>query len=251
MSDAKKSNDSHARRKKYRCAAWSRIVRYIERKMRERRAQKEKECPQDKSVRVVANWTRWLGIFTFALVGVAGLQAWLVKGQLDVMRKDQRAWLIPALKEKKIDDPTFDTRTLTVTNPGKTPAKDITADLYFEVVTNDGSIPHFWGGTSHINFTAGVVWPNSAAPDTLEIWRVENGTKEMKRLPITDLEKTALREGKAWIASHGTIEYSDVFGERHWVQFCSWENFMATTYLSAKSCADYNDEGDIKPKKPN
>jgi hypothetical protein len=249
MSDAKKSSDPQARRKTYRCTAWFWTVRDIIRKIHERRAKEGKEPPQDRSARIAANWTRGLGLFTLVLVVVAGFQAWLVVQQLDVMRKDQRAWIIPTVKEKKIDDPTFDTRVITITNPGKTPAKDIKSDLFLEVIPNDGTIPRFGGGFSHLIYTAGVVWPNAAAPDALEVWRLERGTKDTQRLPISDAEKTALKEGKAWIAVHGTIEYSDVFGQRHYVRFCDWESFMVTTYLSAKSCSDYNGEGDIKPQK--
>jgi len=189
-----------------------------------------------------SSFTDWcLSAFTLGLI-------WIGYLQVNVMRNDQRAWLIPTVKGKKIDDPTFDTRVITLTNPGKTAAKDVAADLFLEVIPNDGTIPHFGGGFPHVAYTAGVVWPNSATPDVLEISRMD---KDMRNRPITDAEKTALTEGKAWIAVHGVFEYSDVFHQRHWVQFCNWENFAKAVYLSAKSCSDYNGEGDTKPEKPN
>jgi hypothetical protein len=87
----------------------------------------------------------------------------------------------------------------------------------------------------------GAVIPNN--PDELEIRRLRfklDSAGETEESPITPDERTALSEGKAWLATFGLVEYDDVFKKRHWTQFCDWSQFKPGIQYSAQGCSEYN-----------
>jgi hypothetical protein len=127
-----------------------RVVGYMKRKAAKRRTKHQQETAADKVARKTATATIWIAVFSFLLAGAASYQFIILNSQLNVMRKDQRAWIsitVPKIK-LSVDDPRLHIRSIKVTNTGKTPAKNIVADFFVEVVSN-GSQPHFGGGIAY------------------------------------------------------------------------------------------------------
>jgi hypothetical protein len=223
-------------------SGWRWFVWYIKSKAQERHAKKEQETPADRAARRTANATRWIGLFTLALTAVAIQQFRIVNRQLDVMRKEERAWIsvVGPKTRPSTADPALHVRHITVANTGKSPAIDVKADLFVEVVSN-GTEPHFAGGFPHQAYTVGALMPEN--PEDLEIPRLRSvlgRPNEMEQSPVTAEEKAALEEGRGWLATHGVIGYKDIFGTEHWVSFCMWDNFKPGVQYSARSCSDYN-----------
>jgi hypothetical protein len=188
----------------------------------------------------VTNWL--LVIFTAALAATAVYQFLILRGQLDVMRKDQRAWInIPPPKTEPLITDDLHIRWITLINTGKTPARHIAGNLFVEIIPNGGE-PHFRGEFPHTTFTVGSILPNYPIPAPITRTRFGIGSNEqMEEYPITPEEKRELEQGEAWLTEHGMIEYMDIFKVQHWVKFCFWHNFKVGAGYSARSCSNYND----------
>jgi hypothetical protein len=184
--------------------------------------------------------TDWLlAIFTLALVGTSVYQMVILGGQLDTMRKDQRAWVY--VTEKSPPVPIVGTAPfvdLSINNAGKTPATNVVGQFYIEVVPN-GQNPRFEQNIMHTLFSTGAIIPN--APHDGHIVRKKVAADEAD--PLLESEKAALITGKAWIAVHGSVYYDDTFHTRHYTKFCTWSNFANGTY-TAEACTRYNSVGD-------
>ena len=158
-------------------------------------------------------------------------------GQLDVMRKDLRAWIL--ITEKNgvtvgVHSPVA--TTFVITDTGKTPAENVCANLYIEVVPN-GQSPHFESTTLlHMTYQSGAVLPS--APLEFYVARQIPGRPNTVD-PLTDGEREALNEGAAYIAAHGVVTFDDTFHKRHWVKFCYWTTASTGTF-TAQDCSAYN-----------
>ena len=64
---------------------WTRLIRYVKRKMDERAAEKQKETPMDRAARVTANATAWIAVFTLVSVGVSVFTFLILRRQLTEM----------------------------------------------------------------------------------------------------------------------------------------------------------------------
>ena len=188
-----------------------------------------------------SSFTDWcIASFTFVLAAAAIYQFVIMDWQLDVMRKDQRAWITVAQR----GDPTIavgavPSSSLTITDTGKTPATQIVGHFYVEIVPN-GDNPHFEAQTMHTTMISGIAIPNApqviaASRRTSKIGKPDEG----EALPLTTDEKTSLDDGKSWIAVHGIVWYDDVFKTRHWIKFCFWTDLKLGDYGS-RSCVAYN-----------
>jgi hypothetical protein len=90
-------------------------------------------------------------------------------------------------------------------------------------------------------YTVGAVTPND--PEELKIPRFRfkaGGSTDTEEFPLTQEERNALTEGRAWLATHGRVEYWDVYNKSHWVQFCNWDSFKPGLQYSAQGCSEYN-----------
>jgi hypothetical protein len=134
---------------------------------------------------------------------------------------------------------------LVVTNTGKTPAMKIAGNYYVEVV-DTGQAPNFEAFVAHmktIQFT--MIPPNGAHEELIQRWRHKVGmpVDYGEPNPLTNNEKKALEDGRAYLAVHGLIQYGDAFNKRHWVRFCYWDYF-SSGYFDAPECDRHNSAGD-------
>jgi hypothetical protein len=192
-----------------------------------------------------SSFTDWcVAAFTCVLAFAAIYQFIIMGGQLDVMRKDQRAWIAIAQKSgTTIAVNTAPFTSISISNTGKTPATGMVGNFYVEVVPK-GESPHFEAQIMHTTMISNVVLPN--APQEVTVVR-RMGVKpdEAADNPITENEKASLNDGKAWIAVHGIVWYDDIFHrDRHWIKFCFWSDLKPGGVYSSRGCAIYNSVDD-------
>jgi hypothetical protein len=191
-------------------------------------------------VKTKSSFTDWcIAAFTLVLAAAAIYQFIIMDGQLNVMRKDQRAWITvttPTTEPAAVPGGPLST-TVTVTNTGKTPANNIAGNYYVEVVSN-GDDPHFETTTPHTMSSTGVLIPNHPR-DHLVTRKQARSNGDIEDAPFTEREKIALDNGSAWIAIHGIVFYEDVFKTKHWVRFCYWTTSKPGLYTS-RGCTAYN-----------
>jgi len=155
------------------------------------------------------------------------------------MRIDERAWITIIQKEKAVTV-SAPTATLQITNTGKTPALEISAKAFIEVVPL-GTDPHFDrdpGVPASVTST-GVLIPNY--PHEFEVVRRRRVGSSflVEEDSFTTDEATSLKAGKSYMATYGTAVYQDIFHQPHWIHFCFSEILPAGTY-APPSCAEYN-----------
>jgi len=186
-------------------------------------------------------FTDWcLALFTFFLAAAAIYQFIIMGGQLDVMRIDQRAWIVVRQKDSvTIALNEAPSTTLKIENTGKTPAVPVVGDPYVEIVPN-GNSPHFDASVMHRQHTYGMLAPNGSTE--VLVSRLNNAVApKSEDLPLTNAEYADLDNGNAWIAVYGKVGYRDVFGTKHWTAFCFWSHVKRVGDYSAASCARYNE----------
>jgi hypothetical protein len=198
--------------------------------------------------------TDWcIAVFTFFLAASAIYQFILMDGQLNVMRKDQRAWL----KVEPVPDvPTGDTTSaqiaygqpvvypLRITNTGKSPARKFAMKIFIDIIdaSQEPPLDRVEDSSSYPNggsITAGIIFPN--ADFKQPITRVAKGGT-----PVTATidEVNAIKTGGAYLAVYGIINYDDIFNAHHWTKFCTWIAGSRSGSFHAQQCAQYNNVDD-------
>lgn len=241
LKDTNKGPDKKPPAEKTKRHWWTRLIAYIKAKRDERKARKQQETPADRSARITAIATMWIAFFTLVLAAIAAYQFIILRGQLNVMHKDLRAWISVEQKVNQASA-TVDAPLATVLiykNTGKTPASPIAGNFYIEIVPN-GEAPHF-GATApvaHNAFFSGMLLPNSPQEIIVTRMRFKSGG-QTEAVPFTETEKNAIVRGDAWFAIHGDISYRDTFQIAHWIKFCFWGGGAPIVY-GAQYCTAYN-----------
>jgi hypothetical protein len=163
-----------------------------------------------------------------------------MNGQLDVMRKEQRAWLsVRQVTGTRIALNTAPSTAIVLGNTGKSPALALVCHVYVEIIPN-GTSPHFDAEIVHNIMISGVMMPGSSEEMAAIRRRYKPSSQgETEDFPLTAREKVALQDGKSWIAVHGTVSYSDVFRVGHWTRFCMHAALKEGMYQD-RACTAYN-----------
>jgi uncharacterized repeat protein (TIGR01451 family) len=198
--------------------------------------------------------TDWcIAVFTLVLAGASIYQFVVIGRQLDVMRKDQRAWLKVGAQPDTFGAETAHwnittgqpvTYPLQVINVGKTPARNVVMNIFMDIVDSSQEPPldrveGAKAGSPYpfARITAGIVFPNSNFKQL-----VVRPMKGDGPLVATDSEVSAIRDGKAYLAVYGIITYDDVFKTHHWTRFCEWDGLNGTFHT--ERCTKYNNVDD-------
>lgn len=123
-------------------------------------------------------------------------------------------------------------------NVGKTPAKDLVAYSFVEIVDIDKS-PHLLkaeGGNNGpwARTISGIVFPEVVVDGVAKSLDNQGGDR-----PITDAEYQRLMKGQAYLAISGIAYYKDVYNTKHWTTFCGWHSFAAG-HVAAVACVADN-----------
>ena len=189
-------------------------------------------------------WTIVAAVLLLVTAALAGWQGYLIHTQF---RKDQRAWLKVSPVSKGAITLTegrpipIDIRFL---NMGKTPAKQIKAHVFVEVIKN-GLSPAFdeWlkKPLPHDFMTTGIIFPTEHSDMEAKRTRFQSGsTTIMEDFPLLPSENKDAIEGKSYIAIYGEARYQDVFGIDHWTRFCTWM-YLGTGVYTSYECVARND----------
>jgi hypothetical protein len=195
-------------------------------------------------------WITFAGVVAVvAYTSVAAWQAYLTRnqlnvlqGQLDEMRRDQRAWLAvgnvsadPKVPEVgKVWQLNFFTA-----NSGKTPAINVQAVLNSEGVDRD-KLPNFDYRNSPI-VHLGYIAPGSVAPSH-SLLPLDINTR--KPVPVIQQTLDRLVSGDTTIYLHGRIDYRDIFRNPHWVTYCYFLKVPLVGSFGA--CPFHNDTDETK-----
>lgn len=204
---------------------------------------------------------RWLGltrferimaVLTFFGLVIAGLTGGIFWLQLGEMRTDERAWISMSTptnyppqfpKNRESVDITGVSTTVTVTNGGKTAAREVYSQVVMEYVIN-GSDPEFiYDGRARSTNLAGIMFPNQTAQFPAPFSKgVPNSPTVVGRL-LTPGEYDDLGNGNAYLAVYAEVTYLDIFNTKHWLHYCAFFTNPATTpnvTVTARKCVSYN-----------
>jgi hypothetical protein len=214
--------------------------------------QGEKELPMGlREAAKRSSFTDWcLMIFTGVLAVVAIYQFVIMGGQLDTMRKDQRAWVSISASDPQIArDPASGNATITwplvLANTGKTLARHASVEIVVDTVRN-GEAPTFAYDKGITWQTTAVVFPNAPVPiigKMLHTTKIKNHPEEMI---LTRAEYQDLLDGTQYIVVYAKSSYLDIFKKEHCHHFCGFKSLSPkpTDIGGARSCTNYNDVDD-------
>jgi hypothetical protein len=186
----------------------------------------------------------------FGVLAVYIFQLCAMQGQLNTMKQtlmmDQRAWI-----KTKIDAPADAIADqefkgmIYITNNGKTPAKQITGIFKLEVVSGQSS-PSFDLDNRAANAGIPFIFSSDTehVPAILLQNRPDNPTRGVPAtLSVSDAER--LKNGDAYVAIYGRLDYWDIFRQHHWIRFCSWRTYSPPGFqpkgIAALDCMRFND----------
>jgi hypothetical protein len=178
---------------------------------------------------------------------------WIATRQLDVMRKDQRAWLeFKAQSDTPVSDKVTVqiitgqpvTYPLRIINIGKTPARNIAIKVFLDIVdaSQEPPLDRVESAEAGSPYPFGVIRAGIVFPNTDLKQRIVRIMKGGAPLVATDSEVSAVRDGKAYLAVYGIIRYDDIFKIHHWTRFCDWKALNGT--FEALRCTQYNSVDD-------
>lgn len=220
---------------------WARLVAYINRKMSERKSNKEKEAAQDKAARITARATVWIAGFTIVIAGVGCYQYHVMGAQLDVMRKDQRPWISGSnVKISSVPNGPI-IASVSLTNVGKTPARRFEAKMVITMIKNGDSPALTYSDHPVQDETAGIIFPSEPNEIKIPLIRVNpNGTFVPWVMTATEIED--FDKGNSFFEAYGEVTYLDQYKTPHWLHFCQFATTTKVpTYVTARKCTDYND----------
>lgn len=177
----------------------------------------------------------------FAGLAVLVVYAWQLYVMQRQLRLDQRAWVGFVLPERFPLEGTSIPATIQITSFGKTPARQVEANM-IATVYKKGEQPNFnlGIGQAHNRVYTGVVFPNAPFPITIQVKKY-NPFPPAEIISPADLSKE-LAAGTSYIIFLGEIKYLDIFGKPHWTHFCTGTGIaMATELDILKKCTTYND----------
>jgi hypothetical protein len=197
--------------------------------------------------------TDWLlTAFNLLLVGINIYVIIVLGKQLDVMRKDERAWISTQVLNSQNDVGKPIAVLSNFLNTGKTPAKHFKVKMKVEVL-DSSTEPTFDFSNELLNNTVddALVLPHPPpVPTGVTVLRQVPGTQTVEEVTLTQDMHDKYIAGQLWFAFEGKLSYEDVFGVGHWTNFC-YANFyrggptgppgIIRPPAVTKKCEEYND----------
>ncbi len=206
--------------------------------------QRRAEQKQNLCIQWVIGMGTWVAVIAACVY--AAIAATQVKDARTQFRKDQRPWIRVNLNPNLVIPVNGEfVVPLDVVNTGKTPARDISGDVWIEILASSAA-PELEPVSAKppAKFATGVMFTNQSVPTPIVRvrWRTDTETEPD---PITPDERQRLTTGRAYVATHGRVTYWDVFNIQHWTQFCTFTPLVNTpsperSSYGAKKCAEYN-----------
>jgi len=159
------------------------------------------------------------------------------------MRLEQRAWV-----DIKFGDFSWpEGKPLSVRagfiNTGKTPAEKLYSRTIVEKISR-GDVPNFdeMTGRPAAYTKAEIFIPNDPVTNLgFHSLRYAPNSKIVEPLNISKDDVDDIDAGRAYIAVHGILQYTDIFGVPHWLKFCDYGGNMQLVQDFVGPCTKYND----------
>lgn len=153
---------------------------------------------------------------------------------------DERAWVkvnSKAMEKETIKEGGSIKGTVTISNTGKTTAKQFVSEFVILIVATAQTAP-FDYTVPHTIETIPILQPNESEPALVS----SNG---LNPPTLTKSQADDLLNGRAYELIYGHGSYFDIFGEKHWFRYCGWQVYYeAMGAYNAGGCSAYNDNGD-------
>ncbi len=125
-------------------------------------------------------------------------------------------------------------------NTGKTPAKNVHGNIVVGVFKKGEPLDFtYTPGHAHYFVQAGTIFPNGSITESFEA--IKHGQDKAEAIIFTRPLKDELFSGQSILVVHGKIEYSDIFGVKHWTTYC---RYVLHPELISEECTRYNDTDD-------
>jgi hypothetical protein len=187
-------------------------------------------------------FTDWcMAAFTLVLAAFAIFQFFILRGQLDTMKKDQRPWVKVSFEPAPIQPLAPIGGTVRLVNNGKTPARNVWFEAEVVRVQN-GEQPTFDYPKPYARVYPGIFFP-SDPENGIPVSRLRSAADKSTVLdPLTQSEVDDFNKLAVFFVVYGTVHYTDFFNSDHWTKFC-WPIYAAHTSgtLTFKACTDYGD----------
>lgn len=160
------------------------------------------------------------------------------------VRLNERPWVNISVGQGRLIDGHPLLMPITFVNSGKSPAKDVSGEIVVNLLRK-GQEPTFAYETGHPRYAVDVGTAAPNFPATLS-WAVLPESlppsEELKPILVSPAIRQGIMDGTLYIVVHAKISYSDIFGTKHWLAFCSYvENPPLLSGPNASKCAQYND----------
>lgn len=171
------------------------------------------------------------------LVATAGFTGMQWREMRRALLVDQRAWVSVVGPPNFPLDSASIPASIQITNTGKTPGKQLDADV-IATALKKGEEPSFDFGKGHPHdrIHAGAIFPNT--PFNITVPVVRYGPQAKQTIVPTAEFRQELANGESFIIFYGRISYVDIFGTAHWTSFCTWSG---SAVGNLKKCVSYND----------
>lgn len=154
-------------------------------------------------------------------------------------RRDERSWMAFKFVEGSITF-TLQKPFLVPTqliNTGKTPAKNVHGNIVVGVFKKGEPLDFtYTAGHAHYGLEAGTIFPNGSIVESFEA--IKHGQDRVEPIIFSVPLKDELFNGQSFLVVHGWIEYSDIFGTKHWTTYC---RYVLHPDLISPECTRYND----------
>jgi hypothetical protein len=195
-----------------------------------------------------SSFTDWcISLFTMVLAAASIYQFIILNGQLDVMRKEQRAWMYPRNNGIQVEVGKPLVVGVTWQNTGRTPAKNVSGVFRAEILAY-GITPTFDLSDSNLTtrFESKMTLPGGPPmPFGLTSRALIPETQVTSAQDLTQEIVEKYYSNQVWVAAYGKVTYDDIFNVRHWISICNAEFFirkdiMYSSPIGNEACAAYN-----------
>lgn len=162
------------------------------------------------------------------------------------MRIDERAWVNVSVGKAPMIDNSPLQIPVTLTNDGRTPALNVTGNIVINLLRY-GEEPDLIYKKGHPAYAIEVKALTAKLPQNLPfnvLPKYLDSEKPLVPINVTPQLRRAIADGTLYIVVHARLEYDDVFGIHHWIQFCGHaSNGIPGIQQQSpgQACGDYND----------
>jgi hypothetical protein len=180
-------------------------------------------------------------VYTVATIIYTRTSARQFEATQRALQQDRRAYVV--LNVDSPSDPIKPNEPVvigyTLTDKGKTPAKNVIAEVVIKLMPNDGvTVPQFDYSEPHLKSSFPLMQSDDPEKGKIPWVHDLTMTPELPSQSVID----DLAAGKTYTIVYAKVTYLDIYGVEHWQHLCRWRSYTtANIGFSSRPCVDYND----------